>query len=428
MNVLLIGSGGREHTLAWKLKQSPSVENLYLAPGSDAMAQLGETVDIDPGDFKALAAFSKEKGVDLCVPGPEAPLAAGIADVFEQAGIPVFGPKKQGARLESSKDFSKDFMQRHRVATAASKTFDQPGPALEWLQTLDAPYVLKADGLAAGKGVLICQNIEEAQAGLYDLMENKVLGEAGKKVLVEEFMEGEEASLLCFCDGKTIVPMASAQDHKRIGEGDTGPNTGGMGAYSPAPVLDQDMMNLVWDEILHPTLRGFAEDELEFRGCLYVGLMISPGGPRVVEFNVRFGDPEAQVVVPRMDFDLAEVMLATALGRLDEFKNLAWKEEACATVVMASGGYPASYEKGKTITGMDEAGAGGRTVFHAGTRFDQAAQAWKTAGGRVLAVSGLGRDYAEALRAAYKGIEKISFEGAQFRRDIGHRALARSKN
>ena len=425
MKVLLIGSGGREHVLAWKLKSCTSVEKLYLAPGSDAMADLGERIDISPEDFKALAEFSLEEGITLCVPGPEAPLAAGIADIFESKGILVFGPGKAGARLEASKDFSKDFMQRHGVATSRSKTFDQSGPALDFIKTLVAPYVLKADGLAAGKGVLICKDIEEAQAGLYDLMDNRVLGDAGKKVLVEEFMPGEEASLLCFCDGKTILPMAAAQDHKRIGEGDTGPNTGGMGAYSPAPVLDEAMMKRVWEEVLKPTLKGFAADNLDFKGCLYVGLMITPGGPKVVEYNVRFGDPEAQVVIPRMDFDLAEVMLATAQQNLSGLPPLKWKEEACATVVMASQGYPGPYSKGKEIHGLDKAAKAGCLVFHAGTRFDSMAQAWRTTGGRVIAVSGLGSGFKEALASAYQGISYLSFEGAQVRKDIGHRALGR---
>ena len=422
MNVLLLGSGGREHALAWKLRQSPLLEKLLIAPGSDAMAELGELHPLDILNGAAVAAFAKAHNVRLCVIGPEGPLAAGVADSLREAGVAVFGPGKAGAQLESSKGFSKQFMQRHGVATAKAQVFDAWDPAFGFAAGLGFPVVVKADGLAAGKGVFVAGNDRQLEDALNECFVKRVFGDAGTRVLVEEFMAGEEASLLCFCDGKNLVPMAGAQDHKRIHDGDLGPNTGGMGAYSPAPVLTDAVMAQVREKILEPTLKGLKADALEFRGCLYVGLMITPQGPKVVEYNARFGDPETQVVVPRMYFDLLEVMLACAQGRLDSV-ILKWRDGAAACVVMAAGGYPGPYEKGKPISGLDEAAqVPGALIFHAGT---QKNGGFVSSGGRVLGVCATGEGFSEAIRRAYEATAKISFEGMQFRKDIGHRALGR---
>lgn len=422
LNVLLVGSGGREHALAWKLRQSPRLGRLYALPGSDAILRLAQALQAPLEDGAAVAAACKAADVALVVIGPEAPLAAGLADQLRAAGLAVFGPGRLGAQLESSKDFAKRFMQRHGVATAQARSFDHKAPALEFAAGLGLPVVVKADGLAAGKGVTVCESRAQLEQALEDCFERKVFGAAGEKVLVEEYMVGEEASLLCFCDGKVLRPMASAQDHKRLGEGDTGPNTGGMGAYSPAPVLSPEVLNQVWERILTPSLAGLHAEGLDFRGCLYVGLMITADGPKVVEYNVRFGDPETQVVLPRLQSDLLEVLWACAQGRLAELPPLRWSPQACATVVWASRGYPASASRGDLIHGLDLDGAlPGVEVFHAGTRFKDGA--WITHGGRVLAVTGLGPDLRTALNAVYGAGARIAFNGMQFRKDIGHRAL-----
>jgi phosphoribosylamine--glycine ligase len=424
LNVLLIGSGGREHALAWKIKQSPLLGALYAAPGSDGMADLAERLDLKVEDQAAVVAACKAKGVGLVVIGPEQPLVAGLADALRAAGVAVFGPGAAGARLEGSKDFAKQFMLKHGVATAAARSFTAKAPALDYALGLGFPVVVKADGLAAGKGVTVAETRAMLDQALADCFDAKLFGAAGMSVLIEEFMAGEEASLLCFCDGRAIVPMASAQDHKRIFDHDLGPNTGGMGAYSPAPVLDGAMMAKVWALVLEPTLAGLKAAGLDFRGCLYVGLMVTAQGPKVVEYNARFGDPETQVVLPRLEGDLLEVLLACAEGHLAQLPPLKWSQGACATVVWASAGYPASADKGRVITGLDQAAASpGALVFHAGTGRKDGA--WTTQGGRVLAVSGLGPDLAAALQAAYAAGSLIRFDGMQFRRDIGHRALAR---
>lgn len=424
LNVLLIGGGGREHALAWKLKQSPRLGRLLAAPGSPAILQLAEPLNAPVEDAAALTQACRDQGVGLVLIGPEAPLAAGLADALRSAGFKVFGPGKLGAQLEASKDFSKRFMERHGVATAQARSFDNKPAALAYAKALGLPVVVKADGLAAGKGVTVCEDEAMLQQALADCFDARVFGRAGDRVLVEEFMAGEEVSLLCFCDGHVIRPMASAQDHKRIGEGDQGPNTGGMGAYSPAPVLTDAVMSQVWERILVPTLAGLNADGIDFRGCLYVGLMLTAQGPKVVEYNVRFGDPETQVVLPRMDFDLLDALEACADGRLEALPPFAWKPGACATVVWASAGYPAGASKGQAIRGLDAAAAvADSVVFHAGTGFKDGV--WTTQGGRVLAVTGLGPDLRAALAAAYAAGAKIHFDGMQFRRDIGHRALAR---
>jgi phosphoribosylamine--glycine ligase len=422
MNVLLIGGGGREHALAWKLKQSPELGQLFLAPGSDGMAALGERLALNVDDHAAVIAACKEHKIGLVMVGPEGPLAAGIADSLRHASIPVFGPGKLGAGLEASKDYSKQFMARHGVATAAARSFDNAAAARPYALALGWPVVVKADGLAAGKGVSICEDAAQLDTALADCFDKKIFGAAGSRVLIEEFMHGEEASLLCFCDGKVLRPMAAAQDHKRVGEGDTGPNTGGMGAYSPAPALTEALLNQVWERVLAPTLAGLHGEGLDFRGCLYVGLMLTPQGPRVVEYNCRFGDPETQVVLPRMDFDLLPVLLACAEGRLAALPPLAWKPESCATVVLAAKGYPASPEKGAALTGLEAAAAvPGALIFHAGTSL--AAGIWTASGGRVLNVTGLGPGLDQALKSAYAALDKIQLPGGHYRRDIGHRAL-----
>jgi phosphoribosylamine--glycine ligase len=424
LNVLLIGSGGREHALAWKLKQSPRLGNFYVAPGSDAMRALGTHLPVNVDDHAALVKACKEHAVDLVVVGPEGPLVAGVADALRKAGMAVFGPGKLAAQLEGSKDYSKQFMFRHGVATAKARSFDNRPNAIEYALTLGFPVVVKADGLAAGKGVSICEDHASLEKALADCFEAKVFGDAGSHVLIEEFMAGEEASLLCFSDGKVLRPMASAQDHKRVGEGDTGPNTGGMGVYSPAPVLSEAELNRVWERVLAPTLAGLHAEGLDFRGCLYVGLMIDAKGPRVVEYNARFGDPETQAIVPRMDFDLLEVMLACAEGRLADLPPLQWKPGASASVVWASRGYPASAEKGRVIEGLEQAEATpGAVVFHAGTARKDGA--WATNGGRVVAVTATGADLASALKTVYTAGAHVRFDGMHFRRDIGYRALAR---
>jgi phosphoribosylamine--glycine ligase len=424
INVLLIGSGGREHALAWKLAQSAHLGELYVSPGSSALLSLAKPLDADVDDHAALAAACLEEGISLVVVGPEGPLAGGVADALRHTNIAVFGPGKEGARLEASKDFAKSFMLKHGVATAMARAFSKRRDALSYASTLGFPVVVKADGLAGGKGVIICENRFELDKALLDCFDVGVFGAAGSKVLIEEYMAGEEISLLCFCDGKTLIPMASAQDHKRVGEGDTGPNTGGMGAYSPAPALTGAVLAQVWERILNPTLVGLRSEGLDFRGCLYVGLMLTDKGPKVVEFNVRFGDPETQVLVPRMDFDLLEVLMACAEGRLGSLKPLEWKAGSCATVVWACKGYPAASTKGQPIEGLLEAAKQPDSmIFHSGTA--KQGPAWVTQGGRILGVTGWGPDLRTALDRAYSAGAKIHFDGMHFRGDIGHRALAR---
>ncbi len=424
MKILLLGSGGREHALAWKLKQSPLCEKLYLAPGSDAMEDLGERLKLDIHDPAAVVAAAKEKNIGLLFVGPEAPLAAGVADAAQAAGIPCFGPRRQGAQLEASKEFSKAFMLRHGVATARAQAFGSRSEAQAYARHLSLPVVLKADGLAAGKGVIIPETPEQLEAALDEYFVKKTFGEAGTRVLVEEFMIGEEVSLLCFCDGQRLEPMVAAQDHKRVFDQDQGPNTGGMGAYSPAPVYNEVVAAATRERVLEPTLRGLLAEGMDYRGCLYVGLMITAQGPKVVEYNVRFGDPETQVVVPRMDFDLLQVAFACAQGSLESALPLKWKSDAAACVVMASGGYPGEFAKGKVLSGLDAAaGVEGALIFHAGTQ--RKGIELQSSGGRVLGVTALGQGFKQALARAYEAVGKISFDGAHYRRDIGSRALNR---
>ncbi len=426
MNVLLIGSGGREHALAWKMAQSPLVEKIIAAPGNPGIARVAKCVCAEAGvnDRDAQRALIRAHNVTLVVVGPEDPLAAGIVEDLKGEGCQVFGPGRQAAQLEGSKDFAKAFMVRHGIPTAAYDTFTDAEAALAYVCAQGAPIVIKADGLAAGKGVTVAMSVAEAEAAVREAMLDHAFGSAGGTVVIEEFMQGEEASLLCFCDGKICVPMASAQDHKRAYDNDEGPNTGGMGAYSPAPVLTPELLAQVQREVLDPAVRGMAAEGTPYIGVLYAGLMITADGPKVVEFNCRFGDPETQVVLPRLKDDIVPIFQACCEGLLaPDMVN--FDDGACVTVVMASPGYPKSYPKGLPITGIESADAlEGVTVFHAGTALS-AEGALVTNGGRVLTVTASAPTLRAAVAAAYAGVEQIQFEKAHIRRDIAHRALAR---
>ena len=426
MKVLVIGSGGREHALVWKLAQSPLVEELYCAPGNPGMAGEAVCVDISPGDLQGLKAFALEKGIDLTVVGPEAPLTEGIADLFEEAGLLVAGPSKYAAQLEGSKAFAKDAMARFGVPTADYRVFTDPAKAKEYVAKASRPLVIKADGLAAGKGVLLCEDVAQAEAAVAQVMEEKAFGAAGDKLVVEEWLRGEEASFLVFTDGETIVAMPSSQDHKAVGEGDTGPNTGGMGAYSPAPVVTPQVEAKAMERVIKPMIAGMAAEGQPFKGILYAGLMIDEAGdPSVLEFNVRFGDPEAQPLLVRLDSDLADILYKMAKGELDQ-AQVKWSARPSVCVVLASGGYPGKYETGKPISGLENASLCGDTVvFHAGTRLQ--GDALVTAGGRVLGVTSLGDSVKDAIERAYEACGYISWDGMYLRRDIGHRALAREQ-
>jgi len=423
MNVLILGSGGREHALAWKIAQSPQVGRLYCAPGNPGIAQVAECVPLGVNDFEGLIAFAKEHAVELTVVGPEDPLARGITDRFAEAGLTVFGPTAAAARLESSKVFAKEFLLRHGIPTAAYAEFDDADAAVAYIEEHGAPLVVKADGLAAGKGVVVAMDTAAAVSAVREMMVGRVFGDAGAKVVVEECLFGEEASILAFSDGTTVVPMVASQDHKPVFDGDQGPNTGGMGAYSPAPVVTDALMEEITRTIVAPAVAGMRADGTPYVGVLYAGLMMTASGPKVIEFNCRFGDPETQVVLPRMKTDLVTVLLACCRGELAT-APLEWQDGACVSVVMASGGYPKDYEKGKVITGIDVAEAlPGVTVFHAGTQMRDGAVV--TNGGRVLNVTATGGSVREAIDMAYAAVERIQFEGAHFRRDIGGKALKR---
>ena len=421
MNVLIIGGGGREHVLAWKMAQSPIVETVFCAPGNPGVARVGQCVDLDINDFNAVAEFAKQNKVGLTAIGPEAPLADGIVDVLEAAGVVTFGPSKAAAQLEASKRFAKDLMQRNDIPTAKYAEFSDPDSAKAYVQSEGVPIVIKADGLAAGKGVTVARTIDEANAAIDAIMIEKAFGDAGALVIIEECMVGEEASILAFTDGKTVLPLATSQDHKPAFNGDEGPNTGGMGAYSPAPLVDMDMMEEIQTRILEPCVKGLANDGISYKGILYAGLMITNEGPKVVEFNCRFGDPEAQVVLPRLQSDIVPIMLACREGVLSKL-TLEYDERPCVTVVMASPGYPASYPKGIAIHGLDDAEAAGAMVFHAGTA--ESGGNIVTNGGRVLNVTALGGTIPEAIANAYRYVGMIHFDGAHFRTDIGKKALA----
>jgi phosphoribosylamine--glycine ligase len=423
MNVLLLGSGGREHALAWRLAASPMLTRLYAAPGNPGIAQEAECVALDVADHAAVVAFSREKAIDLVVVGPEAPLVAGLADALRAAGIRVFGPSAAAARLEGSKGFTKDLCARYGIPTGAYGRFANAAEAKAYARRMGAPIVVKADGLAAGKGVTVAMDLDSALHAI-DACFDGAFGAAGAEVVVEAFLEGEEASFFCLCDGATALPFGSAQDHKRVGDGDTGPNTGGMGAYSPAPVLDAAVEARVMHEIVEPTLRGMAGMGCPFSGVLFVGLMIGADGPKLIEFNVRFGDPECQVLMMRLKDDLLVLLEAAADGQLGHV-SARWRDEAALTVVMAAKGYPGTPQAGTPIRGIEGAEATGVKVFHAGTK--RADGELVAAGGRVLNVTATGRTVGEAQAGAYAAVDRIDWPGGFCRRDIGWRAVEREK-
>ncbi len=426
MNILLIGSGGREHALAWALARSPLCEKLFCAPGNAGTAQEGENVALDVSDHGAVLDFCRVMAIGLVVVGPEGPLVAGLVDDLAAAGVKCFGPTREAARLEGSKAFTKELCAEYAIPTAAFARFTQPEPALAYIRERGAPIVIKADGLAAGKGVVVAMTQEEAEAAIAFMFEGG-LGAAGSEIVIEEFLEGEEASFFALCDGETALPLASAQDHKRAFDGDQGPNTGGMGAYSPAPVMTNAVESRVMAEIVEPTMRAMRERGAPFTGVLFAGLMITSDGPKLIEYNVRFGDPETQVLMPRLRGDLASAMLAACDGALAGV-TLGWSAETALTVVMAAAGYPGKVEAGTLIAGVDKAqGLDGVRVFHAGTKRDGEG-ALRAAGGRVLAVTGLGASVSEARDRAYAAVDAIDWPEGFCRRDIGWRAIARERS
>jgi phosphoribosylamine--glycine ligase len=426
MNVLIIGSGGREHALAWKAAQSPLADRIFVAPGNAGTARelRIENVPIDVLDIDGLLRFARENDIGLTIVGPEAPLVAGIVDAFRAEGLRCFGPERAAAQLEGSKAYAKDFLARHGIPTAAYAVFSEAALARDWIRAHGAPLVVKADGLAAGKGVIIARTVDEAIAAVDDMLEANAFGDAGHRVVIEEFLEGEEASFIVMSDGNTVLPMASSQDHKARDDGDTGPNTGGMGAYSPAPVITAEMHERVMREVIEPTIRGMAADGVRYTGFLYAGLMIGADGcPRVLEFNCRFGDPETQPIMLRLRSDLVALCLAATEERLASM-TADWDPRCALGVVLAAEGYPGSYRKGDRIEGLEAAAATGAQIFHAGTALDDEGQVL-TAGGRVLCVCALGDTVLAAQQAAYEAVDGIRWPGMFCRRDIGHRAIAR---
>ncbi|XOZ33017.1 phosphoribosylamine--glycine ligase [Halomonadaceae bacterium KBTZ08] len=427
MQILIIGGGGREHALAWKAAQSSKVERVHVAPGNAGTAlEAGvENVAIGAEDIEGLTRFATGNGIDLVIVGPEAPLVEGVSDRLREAGIAVFGPSEAAAQLEGSKSFAKDFLARHSIPTAEYQTFAEVEPALEYVREKSAPIVIKADGLAAGKGVVVAETLEEAENAVRDMLSGNTFADAGHRVVIEECLVGEEASFIAMVDGATILPLASSQDHKRVGDGDTGSNTGGMGAYSPAPVVTDAVHERIMREVIEPTVNGMAEEGHAYTGFLYAGLMITPNGsPKVIEFNCRLGDPETQPLLMRLRSDLVPLCMAGAEGTLDQV-SCDWDERTALGVVMAAGGYPAKYRKGDAISGLDGVDTDDRKVFHAGTQQDESGQV-VTAGGRVLCVTALGETVADAQNSAYAGVERIHWEDAHYRRDIGFRALERT--
>ena len=424
MNILLLGSGGREHALAWKMAASPLIGRLYCAPGNAGIAQEAECVALDIADHRAVIAFCKSNKIEFVVVGPEAPLVAGIVDDLEAAGIKTFGPSRLAARLEGSKGFTKDLCRANNIPTAAYERFTAAAPAKDYLRRCGAPIVVKADGLAAGKGVVVAQTLAEAEAAV-DMMFGGSLGAAGAEVVIEEFLVGEEASFFALCDGETAIPLASAQDHKRVGDGDTGPNTGGMGAYSPAPVMTPEITQRTMDEIIRPTLRAMKAMGAPYKGTLFAGLMITKDGPKLIEYNARFGDPETQVLMLRLMSDLVPALVASRDGQLKTF-DLRWYPDAALTVVMAAKGYPGNYGRGSVIEGIDAAAEiEGVEIFHAGTKADGGRILAN--GGRVLNVSARGKTVGEAQRRAYAAIDRIKWPEGFCRRDIGWQAVKREK-
>ncbi len=427
MNLLVIGGGGREHALAWKAAQSPKVHKVFVAPGNagTALEKKLVNVDIDVLDFPALAEFAQHNDVALTIVGPEAPLVEGVVDFFTERELPCFGPTKGAAQLEGSKAFTKDFLARHQIPSADYQTFTEIEPALAYLEEKGAPIVVKADGLAAGKGVIVAETLDQARDAVRDMLSGNAFGDAGCRVVIEEFLTGEEASFIVMVDGKHILPMATSQDHKRVGEGDTGPNTGGMGAYSPAPVVTPEVHERIMAQVIEPTVRGMAAEGNPYTGFLYAGLMITPDGqPKVIEYNCRFGDPETQPIMLRLKSDLAELCQAGLDGKLDQVST-DWDERAAVGVVLAAGGYPDSYRKGDEITGLPTEETPGERVFHAGTK--TLAGKVVTSGGRVLCATALGNTVSEAQRRAYTLADRIQWDGVFYRKDIAYRAIEREQ-
>ncbi len=421
MNVLVVGGGGREHALVWKIAQSKNADKIFAAPGNPGIARHAECVGIAASDVKGLLGFARENGIDLTVVGPEAPLVAGIAEAFKKESLKVFGPGPDGAQLEGSKGFAKELMRVHSIPTARYERFNTYNTALEYVRNNDPPLVVKADGLAAGKGVTVCHTQEQAIDAVNNAMKERIFADAGDSVIVEEFLAGQEASIICLTDGRTIASLETSQDHKPALDGDKGPNTGGMGAYSPAPVVTDQVYDLVEREVMLPTIHGLRSQHIDYRGVVYFGLMIDDGQPKVLEYNVRFGDPETQPLMVRLKSDLLDLMMLTVDGELDK-ASIEWDSRAAVCIVLASGGYPGSYEKGKEITGIEDAEKDPDVVvFHAGTAL--AGGRLVTAGGRVLGVTALGADIAKAQKKAYEAVEKIRFDGMHYRRDIADKAL-----
>ena len=420
MQVLVIGGGGREHALVWKINQSPKVEKIFCAPGNAGTGKIAENVPIGADDIQGLLEFALQRKIGLTVVGPEQPLVMGIVDLFEKKGLRIFGPNARAAKLEGSKSFSKDLMKKYGLPTAEYKNFATMKVAKEYIKTKEGPLVIKADGLAGGKGVLICQTESEALAAVDSTMGKKSFGKAGDQIVVEEFLEGQEISILAFCDGQTVLLMDSAQDHKAAFDDDKGPNTGGMGAYSPAPIFSEIMRKKVRDKIMLPIIRAMQQEERVYKGILYAGLMLTKSGPQILEFNARFGDPETQPLLVRMESDIIPIFEACIDGTLDQFQ-LEWKKESSVCVVMVAEGYPGSYKKGKPISGLKDANAlPGIVVFHAGTKEKNGEVL--THGGRVLGVTAIGADTPTAINRAYEAVNEIHWQGVQFRKDIGSKA------
>lgn len=419
MKILVVGGGGREHALVWKLQQSPRVKQVLCAPGNAGISKIASCVNIAAEDMQGLLAFAKQEEIDLTVVGPEIPLTNGIVDLFQKEGLKIFGPSQAAAEIEGSKALAKDLMAKYNIPSARYATFDNAEEARAYVTKYGAPCVIKADGLAAGKGVIVAMDDETALAAVDIIMAERAFGRAGDRVVIEEFLEGEEVSILAFVDGDTIVPMVASQDHKRVGDQDTGPNTGGMGAYAPAPIYTPELAKVVEKEILYPTVQAMAAEGRTYQGVLYAGLMITPKGPKVLEFNARFGDPETQPVLALLETDLVDIIEAILEGRLSE-QPVKWKNEAAVCVVMAAAGYPGRYAKGMEITGFDQVPAGVE-VFHAGTALRDGQVV--VTGGRVLGVTATGKDIPSAIDRAYQGVQAIHFEGAHYRKDIGKKAL-----
>lgn len=419
MKVLVVGAGGREHALVWKLHQSKMVKKIYSAPGNAGISQSGECVDIKPDDLKGLADFAQRKSLDLTVVGPELPLTLGIVDEFEKRNLKIFGPSKKAAEIEGSKAFAKEFMKKYHIPTASFKIFDDKDKALDFLSEAPFPLVVKADGLAGGKGCIPVKNFSQAEDAIRKIMVEKIFKEAGSRIVVEDFLEGEEVTIMAFTDGKTTIPMFPSQDHKRIYDGDAGPNTGGMGAYAPTHFVDERLMKKIYDEVLEPTIFGLEREGRIFKGILYAGLMLTEIGPKVMEFNCRFGDPETQVVLPLLKNDLVEILFSVIEGEL-ELESIKWKDAFAVCVILASAGYPGKYEKGKEIFGLAKV-ENDALIFHAGTKLENGK--FKTDGGRVLGVTGVDSSLEKAGSKAYLAVDRIRFDGMQFRRDISRKGM-----